>query len=640
MNCPECRSTDTHFRKKRNDWICDECNHHWPAEKKAPGIEDASTAKEPFQPLKIFLSYGHDQHAADAERIKADLEARGHTVWFDLERLRAGRDWEQYIEEGLKDCDKVILLMTPYSVRRRKPGDVKSADGYCLNELAKAIERNKLIIPVLLVELDEGPPVSICRIQYLDLTDAVPIHEREETYEQRFDRLLRALEYDELDFEGGQQRLNRLLRPLNFDAQISRHIARFTGRVWLFQRLDDWLEHRPESRVFWIVGGPGIGKSAITAQLCHRRGDVVASHFCVHGHQDKADSRRVVFSLAYQLAMHLPAYQRKLHALALEEEQTKDAQTLFDNLIVAPLSGVNPSDDRHRLVVIDAIDEATRDGRNEVADFIARNWSSTPPWLRLVITSRPESEVITRLKRPDLNPFVLDAESEENLTDLRDYLRRDLAKLELSPDAATVAAILAKSEGVFLYVTTLIEELLQGHLSIERVEDFPQGMAGYYQTFFARQFPNVQQYEREVAPLLGAIIVQREPLPLELLEQVTALSTFELGKRLSKLGSLFPVRNVEENGQTVKTISPFHKSIGDWLIAEDPLGGFAAGIYAVDTQTGRHQLADACYQQYQSDISSLSAYALRQLLWHLIATEQVGEVYEVLTNIFFLEAKN
>ncbi len=103
--CPKCGSADIRFREKRNEWICEDCDHRWQAQVPA-------SADEAVAPLKIFLSYEHDQYAADALQIKADLEQRGHKVWFDLERLREGRDWEQYIEEGLKACDKVILLMT------------------------------------------------------------------------------------------------------------------------------------------------------------------------------------------------------------------------------------------------------------------------------------------------------------------------------------------------------------------------------------------------------------------------------------------------------------------------------------------------------------------------------------------------
>src|SRR4030081_2006579 len=88
---------------------------------------------------KIFLSYGHDRYAAEVLQIKADLEARGHEVWFDLERLRAGVDWDRYIEDGLRWCDKVVVAMTPHSVRRSH-GQPSTSDGFCLNEIAKAFQ--------------------------------------------------------------------------------------------------------------------------------------------------------------------------------------------------------------------------------------------------------------------------------------------------------------------------------------------------------------------------------------------------------------------------------------------------------------------------------------------------------------------
>ncbi len=241
--------------------LCLECDHAWGAP--APPLDATGHAAKPVQ---IFLSYGHDEYTPDARRIKNDLEARGHKVWFDDERLRPGRDWEALIEQGLHECDLVVLLMTPHAVRRRKGGDPTSRDGYCLNELAKAIWKNKTIIPVMLVTLEDGPPTSICRIQYLDLTDAVPIAEREERYRVRFARLVRAIEDGELDFGGGQARLLRLLRPLDFARQMERHIATFSGRLWLLADVDAWLASATGSRVLWLTGGPGVGKSAIATR--------------------------------------------------------------------------------------------------------------------------------------------------------------------------------------------------------------------------------------------------------------------------------------------------------------------------------------------------------------------------------------
>lgn len=96
--------------------------------------------------------------------------AHGHEVWFD-EHLIPGDDWEQLIEQGIDwvaerpETGRVLLVMTPHSVRR--------PDGYCLNELAHALNRRLTVVPVMLVSVE--PPLSISRLQWLDMTDCIPL---------------------------------------------------------------------------------------------------------------------------------------------------------------------------------------------------------------------------------------------------------------------------------------------------------------------------------------------------------------------------------------------------------------------------------------------------------------------------------
>src|ERR1022692_2973876 len=107
--------------------------------------------------MRLFLSYGHDEHTPFALRLKSDLERRGHEVWFDQARLIPG---------------KFLMLLTPHSVRR--------PNGYCLNELARACARQLPIIPLMVSTVE--PPLSICRIQYLDFRDCVPADQHEPRY--------------------------------------------------------------------------------------------------------------------------------------------------------------------------------------------------------------------------------------------------------------------------------------------------------------------------------------------------------------------------------------------------------------------------------------------------------------------------
>ena len=118
-----------------------------------------SNGKPSQQPRRIFLSYGHDSFIALARQLKIDLEAAGYHVWFDEERLTTGADWEAYIEDGLDwvastpDTGFFLLLMTPHSVRR--------PDGFCLNELARALSRGIPLYPLMVDSCE--PPLSIAR---------------------------------------------------------------------------------------------------------------------------------------------------------------------------------------------------------------------------------------------------------------------------------------------------------------------------------------------------------------------------------------------------------------------------------------------------------------------------------------------
>ena len=627
--CPKCDSQDVGYIEKRQRYICPDCNHQWSAIEKS---KKKSGKPEPFNPLKIFLSYGHDEHANEVLRIKSELEKRGHEVWFDLERIISGKNFDSYIEEGLKWCDKAVLAVTPYSVRRRNSQDPESSDGFCLNEIAKMLELNKLVIPIMLVRVDEGLPVSICRIQYLDMTDCIPIEQKWKQYKIRFNRLTEAIEHDALDFEGGQARLIKNLQPLKFDAEISRYITRFFGREWLFSKLDEWMYSQKESRVFWLVGGVGTGKSAISSHLCNFMYGVDAIHLCSYGHDDKSNPRRAILSIAYQLSQHIHEYERKLQHLHLEKDVLMNAKTLFQKVIAEPLSEIPPPDNI-RLVVIDAIDEATVNGGNEIAEIVWKYWLETPEWLKLFVTSRPESEVVVWLQNmKGLNKFRIEAYSKENIEDLHGFVVRELKRLGYDPEESIINTIVEKSEGHFLYIIVVMDDIGQNHLSLNNIKDFPRGLTGYYQNYFERQFPDKKAYEEQLSPVLNAIIAAREPLPIELLRETPR-------KLFNKLGSLFPIQKHPDQ-QGIETVVPFHKSVRDWLTETDPDTGYLiAGDFALDIATGNKILADACWKEYLTGSRNISTYVLKHLPTHLRYNKRWDKLEEVLTDLRYIEAK-
>ena len=105
---------------------------------------------------------------------------------------------------------------------------------------------------------------------------------------------------------------------------------------------------------------------------------------------------------------------------------------------------------------------------------------------------------------------------------IRAYLQRELAThLQNRPDAdRLVEQIWEKSEGVFLYVERFCDDIQRGNLSLDRPDQFPQGLGGIFLQYSQRQFPEEEEWEKTIEPALGAILAAREPLPVEVLQKL------------------------------------------------------------------------------------------------------------------------
>lgn len=134
-------------------------------------------------------------------------------------------------------------------------------------------------------------------------------------------------------------------------ALMGRHVP--GTRDWLLRRFDSWLSGDDtmtnlQHRAFVLVAGPGFGKSAFSALLCSLRPESIAAHhFCRWGEPNRSSPHRLLCSLAYQLACHLPAARDafKSAARSLDRQLKSDGlkvtdkplRTLFDDLLTGVL---------------------------------------------------------------------------------------------------------------------------------------------------------------------------------------------------------------------------------------------------------------------------------------------------------------
>jgi hypothetical protein len=246
------------------------------------------------------------------------------------------------------------------------------------------------------------------------------------------------------------EKLRERLTPITFEADINRELAKYMKdtRHSILSAVDEWMNFGPNSqpshpasstaaaadgrsavassssppsvvksrRVFWVRGGPGSGKSCLSAVLCDRyRHEIVGVHFCRHDEAARQDPMRMVMSLAYQMAQRIPEYAAQLKSTVPavfgvdgRAAESSNALDIWKSLIIEPLHACKDAldADRHTagrkfVLLVDALDEASSDPSHKsgLLDIISVAIDLLPAWAGVVVTSRPEDAIVKKLKR-------------------------------------------------------------------------------------------------------------------------------------------------------------------------------------------------------------------------------------------------
>ena len=534
--------------------------------------------------------------------FKGNLERRGHSVWFDAKDIRVWDDWKSSITRGIDTSQMAIAFLSRHALRE---------PGVCRNEIAIAFNRFGVVYPVVLESgVEEDIPVTIRHLQWADLSrwrdirdGRVPDQDWDRWYEERLLELVEKIEGEGSTLANESQALQKILQPKSFDAKFVEHLPGFVGRQWVFDAYHRWLDEQPKSRVFWIQAGPGVGKTALAANLAARNpGSIVSSWFCDGRSGELRKPEPAILTLAYQLALRWEDYRvRLLRALGVTGHTSdelltevknqlgkKNPHDLLQTLIVEPLSNLIWRE--HKLVVlIDALDEATDEaGNNPLADFIAGQISSLPPWIAFVITSRPEPSILARFQ--GFKPFEIDAHDARNLEDLKTWYQNNLGKnkalqaLPAEEQARIEALLLKRSEGMILYLKLIENGLTEGSLNLEGLDRLESGLPGLYQRYhesFRSRFGN--RYEEEIKPYLRLLVAAAGPLPDDLALTALGWNAETLNHARLALGSYLVT--------SAQGRSLFHATLREWITQENN------NEFFLDASEGRQQLADVLFDE-------------------------------------------
>lgn len=577
--CPKCYSENIFFSKKRQMYVCEDCDYEF---------------LEEFVPQKIFISYGHDKNTPLVEKIYDALMRRGHNPWIDYSEIKCGDEWRTKIRDGIKESGHFIACLSRHSVR---------VPGVCLDEIAIAISQKSCKINSILLEAVSAPN-SISNIQWLDMHDWEQYYQKGEKiwnnwFDEKVKQLYQSIESDEnINYAGEIRNLSDLLNPVSMDIKIKLLLRdEIVGRKWLLNIVKDFVAH-DDKQLLWLVGLPGTGKSAFSAILSNYLENCCAVYFCQWDKLETLKSKNIIRTLAFQLACNLADYRLALLE-CLKNINFGDLTTedLLEQILIAPLNSLIDGNRGTVCVVIDALDEIDEENAS-IINTLSRMLSSFPKWIKFIFTCRPEARIINCMD--EFTSEIYKIEGTENYDDIKRFI---LPKVNNSVKLAE--AVARKSGESFILAKEYVKILDKNDFDLQCLEKVGNGIADIYYQSFSRLFTNCDYYQ--YSKLIGVIMCARESINVELAKQILDVTQCEIDLMLDKVSSFFI--QIPYKRETV--IQSYHKTLNDWLISTQ------AREFRVDIEQSEILMANFFLNKLSDNNFTPSSYVVKYALSHL-----------------------
>jgi hypothetical protein len=248
-------------------------------------------------------------------------------------------------------------------------------------------------------------------------------------------------------------------------------------RVELLDSIAQWMTDPTGKQIYWLTGVAGTGKTTVAqsvAEMAKKLGILGATFLFSHASEDRRNYRRVIPTLAYQLARDprlrsgVVAAVDADKAVAMTSTSIQARHLLFDvlqTLISRPPSCL--------LIVLDALDECNKDAqRNHGGDLIPILIAGLKgvPFVKMFLTSRPEPSIEAMFMDDDIcaqtRILALHRDIEEKTvqSDIDRYMHFELNKLRRRvpknpdfPREADVRTLVERANTLFIYARTTVE---------------------------------------------------------------------------------------------------------------------------------------------------------------------------------------
>jgi hypothetical protein len=395
-------------------------------------------------------------------------------------------------------------------------------------------------------------------------------------------------------------------------------------RVQLLDDIAKWMADTNGKTVYWLTGVAGTGKTTVAksvVDMATKEKYLVVTFFFSHSSADRRDYRKVVPSLAYQLARdarlrsHIVAAIDSDNDIAISGTAIQTKKLLLDGLRTpSSLTG-----DRV-LIVLDALDECQKDANHiHGGDLIPILLTGLKdiPFVKVFLTSRPEPSIERMFKRKDLHGvtshLALHRDIEKGMVraDIARYLDHELSKLRdaiphspVFPTETDMQLLVERTDTLFIYARTVVEYVSDPVGRPDRrlavlIQAKPRqsgqrygSLDGLYSHILLQASNSSTHFSsahHDLRSLLVALVLVQQPLTADGLAVMAGMDNDTCHECLRRISALLDFQH-----DTDEPVRVMHLSFPDFL--SDPHRCSSLPDYVVNVSSDHLWMAERCLE--------------------------------------------
>src|SRR5258706_12044507 len=356
----------------------------------------------------------------------------------------------------------------------------------------------------------------------------------------------------------------------------------------------------PRSNIYWFYGSPGIGKTSLAHSICaslHDRAQLAGAFFCQRDDPNLSKQRNILPTLINKLAGMFPPF-RTIVVNHLRNDPNLSPTSMKGALFLEFIREVRRPPKHALVFVIDALDECGDNRSRPALLNVLTDAAAHAPWLKVIITSRPEADVQRYFKALPRSLYSSQdlATDREASVDLRTFAQREFELVAENfglstpwPEESLFDGVISRANGLFIFINTIVLALDYCEDPTESLKATLQGSVGtglkplyelYSSILTARISPDNAEFRR----MIGVVLTTAPYRPVydETIAELAGVRPNMVKKWLNDLSTLLYRDETANGGIRVR-----HLSISDFFFSDNC-------AYQVNPRDTKIQLGIAC----------------------------------------------